>query len=202
MRGLVGEYQAVLTSDAIPIRPERICAELRRHVPVMGLSLSTPAMPACGWAGCTISQAAAKLYAQRRPSRLGLSSRAWCKCAVPSAQSSHSPAMPGLWYHIAEIETAARWRINAIMVVNNNASGNQSKRGFDRVYGGTQTEQARELWTFSKVSFARIAEEMGAPGCASRNPDFAPALKQALAANRPVVIDVVTISTTAPLAVT
>ena len=35
-----------------------------------------------------------------------------------------------------------RWKINAVTVVNNNGGGNQSKRGFDRVYGGQQTEQA------------------------------------------------------------
>ncbi len=70
----------------------------------------------------------------------------------------------GFWYHIAEIETAARWNINAVTVVNNNGGGNQSKRGFDRVYGGKQTDKARELWTFSKINFARIAEDMGALG--------------------------------------
>ena len=38
---------------------------------------STPAMPACGWAACTIcSIAAPELHAQRRPSRLGVSGRA------------------------------------------------------------------------------------------------------------------------------
>ena len=55
-------------------------------------------------------------------------------------------------------------------MVNNNSSGNQSKRGFDRVYGGKQTEQARELWTFSKVNFARIAEDMGAVGIRVEKP--------------------------------
>ncbi len=70
----------------------------------------------------------------------------------------------GFWYHIAEIETAARWNINAVTVVNNNGGGNQSKRGFDRVYGGKQTDKARELWTFRKTNFARIAEDMGALG--------------------------------------
>ena len=30
-------------------------------------------------------------------------------------------------------------------VVNNNGGGNQSKRGFDRVYGGKQTDEAREI---------------------------------------------------------
>jgi acetolactate synthase-1/2/3 large subunit len=110
----------------------------------------------------------------------------------------------GFWYHIAEVETAVRWNINAVTIVNNNGGGNQSKRGFDRVYGGQQTEQARELWTFSKVNFARIAEDMGALGIRVEHPSgFSAALSQALAANRPAVIDVVTdIDALAPLAVT
>jgi len=88
-------------------------------------------------------------------------------------------------------------------VVNNNGGGNQSKRGFDRVYGGTQTEQARELWTFRKTNFARIAEEMGALGIRVEHASGLPAaLKQALAANRPAIIDVVTdIDALAPTAV-
>ena len=110
----------------------------------------------------------------------------------------------GFWYHIAEVETAVRWKMNAVTVVNNNSGGNQSKRGFDRAYGGTQTEQARELWTFRKVNFARIAEDMGALGMRVEKPaDMGPALKQALSANRPVILDVVTdIDALAPLAVT
>jgi acetolactate synthase-1/2/3 large subunit len=110
----------------------------------------------------------------------------------------------GFWYHIGEIETAVRWKINAVTVVNNNGGGNQSKRGFDRVYGGTQTEQARELWTFSKMNFARIAEDMGALGIRVEHANELPgALAKALAANRPAVIDVVTdIEALAPTAVT
>jgi acetolactate synthase I/II/III large subunit len=90
-----------------------------------------------------------------------------------------------------------------VTLVNNNAGGNQSKRGFDRVYGGKQTEKAREMWTFSKVSFARIAEDMGALGIRVEKPgEIGGALAQALAAKRPVVIDVVTdIDALAPLAV-
>ena len=109
----------------------------------------------------------------------------------------------GFWYHIAEIETAARWNINAVTVVNNNGGGNQSKRGFDRVYGGKQTDKARELWTFSKMNFARIAEDMGALGIRVEQASaFPAALAQALAANRPAVIDVVTdIDALAPVAV-
>ena len=86
------------------------------------------------------------------------------KCGAPDRPVVTFTGDAGFWYHIGDIETAVRWKINAVTVVNNNGGGNQSKRGFDRVYGGTQTEQARELWTFRKTNFARIAEEMGALG--------------------------------------
>jgi len=97
-----------------------------------------------------------------------------------------------------------RWKLNSVTVVNNNGGGNQSKRGFDRAYGGKQTEQARELWTYTQVNFAKIAEDMGALGIRVEQPaDFPGALAQALAANRPAVIDVVTdIDALAPQAVT
>jgi acetolactate synthase-1/2/3 large subunit len=109
----------------------------------------------------------------------------------------------GFWYHVAEIETAVRWDINAVIVVNNNGGGNQSKRGFDRVYGGKQTDKARELWTFRMVNFARIAEEIGAMGIRVERPGELPgALARAFAAKRPVILDVVSdIEALAPLAV-
>jgi acetolactate synthase-1/2/3 large subunit len=126
------------------------------------------------------------------------------KCAAPERPVVTFTGDAGFWYHIGELETAVRWKINAVTVVNNNSSGNQSKRGFDRVYGGKQTEQALELWTYSKQNFARLAEDMGAIGIrVEKASEIAPALERALKADRPVVIDVVTdIDALAPLAVT
>jgi acetolactate synthase-1/2/3 large subunit len=125
------------------------------------------------------------------------------KCGAPERPVVTFTGDAGFWYHIGDIETAVRWKINAVTVVNNNGGGNQSKRGFDRVYGGTQTEQARELWTFNKMNFARLAEDMGALGIRVENASaFPAALAQALTANRPAVIDVVTdIDALAPTAV-
>ena len=109
----------------------------------------------------------------------------------------------GLWYHVAEIETAARWGINAVVLVNNNSSGNQSKRGFDRAYGGEQTAAGRRLWQFTDINFADIAASMGAVGIRVEKPAALPgALAQAFAADRPVILDVVTdTDAMAPLAV-
>jgi acetolactate synthase I/II/III large subunit len=74
---------------------------------------------------------------------------------------------------------------------------------FDRVYGGQQTERGKELWTYTKQNFAKIAEDIGALGIRVEKPaEIGPALQQALKADRPVVIDVVSdIDALAPVAV-
>jgi acetolactate synthase-1/2/3 large subunit len=199
------KHQSALTSDAVPIRPERICAELSRHVPDDGIVVVDTGHAGM-WMGGMYDLKSPRQSYMRSAGHLGWAFPAGlgAKCACPERPVVTFTGDAGLWYHIAEIETAARWGINAVTVVNNNAGGNQSKRGFDRVYGGTQTEQARELWTFSKVDFARIAQDMGALGMRVEKPgDLAPALRQALAADRPVIVDVVTdIEALAPLAVT
>jgi acetolactate synthase-1/2/3 large subunit len=203
-RDWAAKQQSTLTSDAVPIRPERICAELTRHVPDDGIVVVDTGHAGM-WMGGMYDLRSPRQSYIRSAGHLGWAFPAGlgAKCACPERPVVTFTGDAGLWYHIAEIETAARWGINAVTVVNNNASGNQSKRGFDRVYGGTQTEQARELWTFSKVDFARIAQDMGALGMRVEKPgDLAPALRQALTANRPVIIDVVTdIDALAPLAV-
>src|ERR1700692_5075633 len=192
-REWAAKYQSVLTSDAVPIRPERICAELTRHTPE-GAIVLVDTGHAGMWMGGMYDLASPRQSYMRSAGHLGWAFPAGlgAKCACPERPVITFTGDAGFWYHIAEIETAARWNINAVTVVNNNGGGNQSKRGFDRVYGGQQTAQARELWTFSKVNFARLAEDMGALGIRVEQASaFPAALKQALAANRPAVIDVV-----------
>ena len=89
-------------------------------------------------------------------------------------------------------------------VVNNNSGGNQSKRGFDRAYGSTQTEQARNSGPTPASTSRSLPKTLGALGFrVEKLGNFAPALARAIAANRPVVIDVVTdIDAIAPAAVT
>jgi acetolactate synthase I/II/III large subunit len=198
------KYAALLTSDAAPIRPERICAELTRNVPDDAIVVVDTGHAGM-WMGGMFDLTSPRQSYMRSAGHLGWAFPAGlgAKCACPDRPVITFTGDAGLWYHIAEIETAARWRINAVTVVNNNSGGNQSKRGFDRVYGGTQTEQAREMWTFSKVNFARIAEDMGALGIrVEKASEIGLALAEALRASRPAIIDVVTdIDALAPLAV-
>src|SRR6266567_3633681 len=198
------KYQSALTSEAMPIRPERLCHELTRHVPDDAI-IVVDTGHAGMWMGGMFDLTSARQSYMRSAGHLGWAFPAGlgAKCACPDRPVVTFTGDAGFWYHIAEVETAVRWNINAVTVVNNNSSGNQSKRGFDRAYGGQQTEQARELWTYNKMDFARLAEDMGALGIRVEQPgEIAGALERALKADRPVVIDVVTdIEALAPLAV-
>ena len=208
VRGLCEEYAAkyreLLESDAVPIRPERLCSELTRHTPDDAIVVVDTGHAGI-WMGGMYDLKSPNQDYLRSAGHLGWAFPAGlgAKCACPDRPVVTFIGDAGLWYHIAEIETAVRWRVNAVTVVNNNGSGNQSKRGFDRAYGGQQTEQAHELWTFNPMNFARVAEDMGALGLrVEKAADFAPALARALEAKRPAVIDVVTdIEALAPLAV-
>src|SRR3984957_11810029 len=198
------KYASALTSDAVPIRPERICHELSLHVPDDAIVIVDTGHAGM-WMGGMYDLRSPRQSYMRSAGHLGWAFPAGlgAKCGAPERPVVTFTGDAGLWYHIGELETAVRWKINAVTVVNNNGGGNQSKRGFDRVYGGKQTEQARELWTFNKMNFARIAEDMGALGIRVEHASgFPAALAQAPAADRPAVIDVVTdIDALAPTAV-
>jgi acetolactate synthase-1/2/3 large subunit len=199
------KYKADLESDAVPIHPARICHELTQNMPNDAIVVVDT-----GHAGMWMGG----MYDLRFPTQSYIRSAGHLGWAFPAGIGAKAacPERPvvvftgdaGFWYHIAEIETAVRWNIASVTIVNNNGGGNQSKRGFDRAYGGEQTLKARELWTYNPMNFARLAEDMGALGIRVEKPsEIAPALARALAANRPAVIDIATdIEALAPPAVT
>ena len=199
------EFRPLLQSDNIPIRPERVCHDLSLNLPDNSFVVVDTGHGGMWMGGMFDLKSSGQNYIRSAghlgwafPASLGV------KCATPDRPVICFTGDAGFWYHIAEVETAVRWGINAVIVVNNNGAGNQSKRGFDRVYGGTQTEKAREMWTFNNVNFAQIAKHMGAESIRVENPkDFTPALQKAIALNKCVILDVVTdVDALAPLAYT
>jgi acetolactate synthase-1/2/3 large subunit len=198
-------HGAELLSDQVPIRPERICTELSAHTPDDTLVVVDTGHAGM-WMGGMFDNREGQDYI-RSAGHLGWAFPAalGAKCALPDRPVVCFTGDSGFWYHVAEIETAVRWNIAAVTVVNNNSGGNQSKRGFDRVYGGRQTERgAAELWQFTDVDFAALAGQIGALGIRVEQPGrLQPALDEAISSGRPAVIDVVTdIDALAPLAVT
>lgn len=186
-------YAPVLTSGKAPTRPERICAELSRMVPADGMVVVDTGHAGM-WMGAFYDVSAGQRYLRScghlgwaYPASLGV------KCAMPGRPVVCFTGDAGFWYHLAEIETAVRWGINTVTVVNNNSGGNQSKRGFERAYAPEVTARSRELWTFTDVDFARVADAVGALGIRVDKPaDLRPAIERALEAGRPAVVDVCT----------
>jgi acetolactate synthase-1/2/3 large subunit len=199
-----GKYAALLASDAVPIRPERMCGDLTKHMPEDAIVVVDTGHAGMWMGGMYDLRASSQSY-MRSAGHLGWAFPAGigAKAACPERPVVVFTGDAGFYYHLAEVETAARWGIASVTVVNNNRSGNQSKRGFDRAYGGTQTERGRELWTYTDVNFANIAENMGALGIRVEKPaDFVPALQRALDSKQPTIIDVATdIDAIAPVAV-
>ena len=208
VRGIVGDwrarYRGLLESDAVPIRPERICYELTRHLPEDAIVMADTGHSGM-WMGGMYDLRSPRQSYIRSAGHLGWAFPAGlgAKCAAPERPVFVFTGDAGFWYHLSEIETAVRYGIATVTLVNNNSSGNQGAPGFDRAYGGRQTEKGRELWTYSDVDFAAVAEAMGALGLRVEKPaDLAGALETAFAAARPAVIDVASdIEAFAPLAV-
>ncbi|MFO0997090.1 MAG: thiamine pyrophosphate-binding protein [Alphaproteobacteria bacterium] len=188
------EWAALLTSDAVPIRPERICADLTRLLPEDALVVVDTGHAGM-WMGGMFDLRSTRQDYIRCAGHLGWAFPAGigAKCARPERPVFVFTGDLGIWYHIAEIETAVRWNIKTVTLVNNNHSGSQSTMGFHRAYEGDPSEKSRELWVHKEVNFARIAEDIGAFGVRVERPgELGAAIEQAFGSDRPALIDVAT----------
>jgi acetolactate synthase I/II/III large subunit len=113
------------------------------------------------------------------------------KCAVPDRSVVCFTGDGGFYYHLSELETAARFGINTIVVVNNNHAFSQVKGALYVGPMASQWGKPEEVYAFSPTNFARIANDMGCLGIrVDQASDIRPALEKALAEKRPAVIDV------------
>jgi acetolactate synthase-1/2/3 large subunit len=82
--------------------------------------------------------------------------------------------------------------------VNNNSGFGQTITGISNAYGADPGRR-EEAYGFGTMNFADIARDMGCLGIRVESPDaISAALKEALAADAPVVVDVVTDITCKP----
>ena len=181
-------------SEAVPIIPERLCNELTKFLPEDSILVSDTGHAGI-WTGSMVDLNHPGQGYIRCAGSLGwgLPGAIGVQCAAPDRPVVCFTGDGGLWYHIGELETAVRYNIPVITVVNNNRGLMQNKRGDDRGYANVDGADSSELWQFNDVDLAKVAESMGALGIRVDRPgDIQSALEQALASGRPAVIDVVT----------
>lgn len=181
------------SSDVEPVRPERLCKELTNCLPSNAILVSDTGHAGI-WTGTMIDFSDPRQSFIRCSGSLGwgLPAALGAKCAAPDRPVLCFTGDGGIWYHIAELETAVRCDIPAVIVVNNNHSLNQEQGGVEQTYGG-RTAGSDELWLFEDTDFSKIAESMGALGITvNKASEISGALDQAFSSGRPTVVDVKT----------
>jgi acetolactate synthase-1/2/3 large subunit len=184
------------TSDAVPIRPERVVADLRRVVPEDGIVLVD--------VGAHHNWMVAEYEAWRPRTLLqtwgyasmgfGVAGPLGAKLAAPDRPVVTVCGDGGFVMNASAVLTAVEYDLPVVWVVWNNG-GFSVIRDQQLGYFG----QGRELATMFRgthgglvsADYAAMARSMGAEGCAVEKPaDLAGQLEAAIASNRPTVLDV------------
>jgi acetolactate synthase-1/2/3 large subunit len=185
------EMTPFLTSNSVPMRPERICRAITETLPADGIVVTDTGHSGI-WSATMIDLTCPEQRFVRCAGSMGwgFPGSLGVKCARPDQPVVCWTGDGAFYYHIAELETAARYGINVVVVVNNNSALNQEIPLFDRAYGGTQRGRADEMWRHSDIDFSKVAESFGCVGMRVEDPkDLNQALKEAYTIGRPVVID-------------
>jgi acetolactate synthase-1/2/3 large subunit len=194
---IVADWRAsmapLVAKDTAPITVERLCAEVTHALPVDGVLVAdtgysgiwTGTMIELNGAGQTYLRAAGSL-GWAFPASLG------AKCAAGNRKVICFTGDGGFYYHLAELETARRCHIPVVIIVNNNSGFGQNLTGVHRI-AGNRRDRGEELIRFGPTDFTAVARSFGVRGIRVEQPGaVAAALQQAIAADGPVVVDVVT----------
>ncbi len=187
------EIEPLCTSDDVPIKVERLCRELSLGLPEDAVLVADTGFSGI-WTGTMVYLDHPGQSYLRAAGSLGWAFPAslGAKCAAPQRPVVCFSGDGGFYYHLTELETAARYGINTVTVVNNNSRFGQSEKGVRSAYG-ERGGNWQELICFGPLDFAKLAEDMGCVGIRVERPaGLAPALAEAFNADRPVVLDVVT----------
>ncbi len=183
------EARAMLNSDAVPIRPERLMNDLQ-SVMTPNTQIVTDASYASIWA---MNYLTASYAGQRFLTGRGLAGLGWGFPAAIGAKIAH-PAREvvcitgdGAFAHMwSELETAVRMKTKVIIIVLNNQILGYQWHAEEVLYGN-HTDACQ----FAPVDHAAIARACGCEGVRVEKPaEFKPALERALRGEKTTVIDV------------
>src|SRR5438876_2881868 len=194
---IVADWRAsmapLVEKDTAPISVERLCAEVTHALPADGVLVAdtgysgiwTGTMIELNGAGQTYLRAAGSL-GWAFPASLG------AQCAAGDRTVICFTGDGGFYYHLAELESARRCHIPVVVIVNNNSGFGQNLTGVHRI-AGNRPGRGEELIRFGPTDFTAVARSFGVRGIRVEQPsEIAPALREALATDETVLVDVVT----------
>jgi acetolactate synthase-1/2/3 large subunit len=196
-RGIVAAWREarkeLLASNAVPILPDRLCAEITAALPEDGILVADTGYSGI-WTSTLIELNGTAQTYLRAAGSLGWAFPAslGAKCAAGRRKVICWTGDGALYYHATELETARRRGIAVVLVVNNNSGFGQGWPNIQRMQGNKPGDVA-ELVRFGPTNFADLARAFGLRGIRVEEPSqLAPALRDALASDETVVVDVAT----------
>jgi acetolactate synthase-1/2/3 large subunit len=183
----------LLASAAVPILPDRLCAEITAALPEHAILVADTGYSGI-WTSTLIELDGSTQTYLRAAGSLGWAFPAalGAKCAAPARKVVCFSGDGALYYHLPELETAKRRGIAVTLVVNNNSGFGQGWPNLVRMQGNKPGDPA-EMLRFGPTDFAAVARSFGLQGIRVERPEeIAPALARAIASDETVVVDVAT----------
>lgn len=179
------EVAASESSDAVPMRPERLFMLASTELADDGILVGDTGHVGAWTARHVRLRPGQQMIRAAGSLGWGLPAAIGAKCARPEREVVCVTGDAGFYYHLAELETARRYGVNVIVVINNNLSMNQEAR-----YWQEGSADQERYWRFCDVDFAGAARSFGCHGTRVDDPrDLASALDKARGAGLPAVID-------------
>jgi acetolactate synthase-1/2/3 large subunit len=194
---IVADWRASMTAlvekNTAPIAVERLCAEVGKALPADGILVADTGYSGI-WTGTMIEMNGAGQRYLRAAGSLGWAFPAslGAKCAAGNRKVVCWTGDGGFYYHLPELETARRRGIAVTVVVNNNSGFGQGWPNYLK-QAGNRPKAAEQVLRFGPTNFAEVARNFGLPGIRVEQPgQIAGALREAMASNQTVVVDVAT----------
>lgn len=183
-------FHALATSGEMPIRPERLVAELQKALPEDAVVIADPGTP-CPYlsAYLVLDRPGRRFVSNRAHGALGYSMPAavGAHFARPDAKCVAVMGDGSFGFAAGELETVVRLGLPVTFVVVSNSAFGWIKAGQKTGYGGRY-----HAVDFSRSDHARIASAYGVRSWSVVDPgDLAPALEAAIAHHGPSLVDVV-----------
>lgn len=186
-----------------PIPAERLAYELGRALPENGIVVADTGFSATWTAQLTEFSHPGQTYLRAAgslgwafPAALGAA------CGAPDRPVVCFTGDGAFYYHMGELETAKRWNIPLVTIINNNSALGQGLRSVKQLYENREG-QLGDLVEFQKVDFSALAKVFGITSYRVEQADdirstITRAITQARSNNEPVIIDVVTDASSNP----
>lgn len=188
----LSHYDELASVEHSPMMPEVLMKEIEKALPENGILVSDTGYSA-QWTSTFIRMKPTQKYIRSAgslgwafPGSLGV------KCGAEDRPVVCLIGDTGFYYYMGEMETALKYNINSVTVINNNRVQAQSLPNLIKSYPG-ERELAIDRVSYPDISFTKIAEEMGLFAIKVDDPkDIAPSIEKALNSGRPSIIEVIT----------